>query len=173
MGKRTRGVGEATGPASLSRLRDPLGRAKQGTSRARVRGNFVIVGTHRAAREVAKRGPVATATDRYGGRAEAAGCLAAEVVLDDAVFERVKADDHKAATVGAPISKAEQAVGLRKDRVKAVEFAIDTDPERKEDLGGGVNLGSAPCAPHSLLDGSGQFPRRPQRTGGNQGASDA
>lgn len=41
-------------------------------------------------------------------------------------------------------SKAEQAVGLREGRVKAVEFTIDADPERKEDLGGGVDSLVAP-----------------------------
>lgn len=67
----------------------------------------------------------------------------------------MKANDHQSAAVVRLRSKAEQAVGLREGRVNAVEFAVDTDPERKEDPGGGVNLGSASCTPHSLLDGSG------------------
>jgi hypothetical protein len=67
----------------------------------------------------------------------------------------METDDHEASAVVVIGSKAEQAVSLRKSRVKAVEFTIDADPERKKDLCGGVNWVSAPCAPHSLLDGSG------------------
>ena len=63
--------------------------------------------------------------------------------------ERVVTDYHKARP------KAEQTVGQRKALVKAVEFAVYADPECKEDLGGGVDMGSAPCTPHGLLDGSG------------------
>lgn len=67
----------------------------------------------------------------------------------------METDDDEATAFAVRGSKAEQAVSLRKSRVKAVEFAIDPDPERKKDLCGGVNWVSAPCAPHSLLDGSG------------------
>ena len=85
-------------------------------------------------------------------RTEAIRRFAPEVLLDDAVFERVETDDGEAA---ARVSRAEQAVGERKNRVKAVEFAIHTDPERLEDFGGGVNMGCLPGTPHSLLDRSG------------------
>jgi len=135
-------------------LAQPFGGAEHGAARAGIAGDLFVAGLHRSTGEVAQCGDVTAAAEWYLGRADAVRRLAAQVLLDHTVLKRMKADYHEPSTsVGG--SKAEQAVGLRKSRVKAVEFTIDTDPERKKDLGGGVDLGSAPCAPHNLLYGFG------------------
>lgn len=98
---------------------------------------------------------MAAAADGKLRWAEAIGGFSPHPLFDDAVFERMKADDDEATAIAVISSKAEQTVGLREGRFKAVEFAVDADPERKKDLGGGVSFGSASCTPHSLLDGFG------------------
>ena len=132
---------------------DPFCRPKDSAARAWVGSDFGFGGANSPAGEFAQRGGMATAADRKLGRAEAAGGFAPEVLLDDAVFERVETDDGETSAV--IVSRAEQAVGEREGRMKAVEFAIHADPERLEDFGGGVNLGVSPGTPHSLLDRSG------------------
>lgn len=92
---------------------------------------------------------MATTTDWQFGRADAARSLAADILFDYPVFQRMEADNYQPAAPGW--SKAEQAPGLRKYRVKAVEFTIDTDPERKKNLGGGVKFLAASYAPQGLL----------------------
>ena len=97
---------------------------------------------------------MAATADGQPWRADTVTCFSMQVVLYNPVFERMEADhDEAPASVNGP--EAEQPMSLRECRVKAVEFTIDTNPKRKEDPGGGVNLGLGPCAPHGLLDRSG------------------
>lgn len=132
---------------------DPFCGPEDSASRAWVRGNLGLAWPDAAPGQLAQGSHVATTADRELWRADATGRFAAEILLHDAVFERVETDDGQAAAVR--VSRAEQAVGEREGRAKAVEFAIHADPERLEDFGGGVNLGVSPGTPHSLLDRSG------------------
>ncbi len=123
--------------------RQPLGYPEDGTASARIAGDLCLAGALAAPRDKAQRGAMPAAADGQFGRTEAVLGLPAEVLLDLSVFEGVEADDGEAP--GAPLltigrwSKAEQTVGLREDCIKAVEFTIDADPERKKDSGGGVD----------------------------------
>lgn len=96
---------------------------------------------------------MAAAALRQLGRTKAIGRFATEELLYNAVFQGMEADDGQAA--GASTSRAEQAAGKRQSRDEGVEFPIHTEPERQENLGGGVSMGSSPGTPHSLLGDSG------------------
>lgn len=70
-----------------ARLSDPLGGAENSAPRAGIRGDFVLGRADGPAGEVAKGREVTTTADGKSGRAEAVGGLAADVLLDDPVFE--------------------------------------------------------------------------------------
>jgi hypothetical protein len=91
---------------------------------------------------------VAARTDRLLGRTEAAPGLASDELLDDAVLQRVVAEDRQTANV------AEKAAGLRKRGLQAEELLVDRDPKGLKRPGGGVGLASGPPA-YGLLDGVG------------------
>ena len=86
-------------------------------------------------------------TLRRAWRADAVSGFASEVVLDQAILQRVERNHREARA-----SAIEQAVGQREHRFQAVHFLVDSDPQGLERQSGGVNL-TFPTSSHGLLDG--------------------
>ena len=82
---------------------------------------------HGLARDEAKRRLLPADAHGKIGRARAAACLGGEEALDDAVLERVEADD------GEPPAGAQRPESRRQRLLERLELLVDDDPERLED----------------------------------------
>src|SRR5579883_615902 len=155
-GVRNPGLGScATAMAS-----DPFRRSELGRAGSRVAGDLLAAGDDGLARHRAQAGLVAANAHRRARRAEAVPRLTRDEGLDDAVLQRVKADDHQAA------AGAQDADGLREAVGKALQLAVGDDAQRLEDAGCRMD---APAAAGRTLDHLGQLSRGPKRPGGLDG----
>ena len=113
---------------------EPPGRPQPGAAGARVVGHLLLAGDAVAGRPTrASRG--CAAADAHGelGRADAALPLARHEALDDAVLERVVADDAE-----PPVRREQVEAGLERGRQR-LQLAVDLDAQRLEDPRGGMD----------------------------------
>src|SRR5579872_4439532 len=116
---------------------DCFGGPKLGAPAAGVQFRFLLGRGDGLGREDAKPGQAAT--DAWvSGRADATTGLGPEEPLDDAVLQRVEADDHE------PAAALEQTHRLLQRALQPIQLVVDGDSKRLKDASGGVDGSPGP-----------------------------
>src|SRR5690554_5853322 len=133
----------------------PLSDAQLGAPRAGVALDLLVGRGDRLARDDLKPRLVIAHTARRFRRADAIARLLPHEVLNNAVLQRMEADNRQ------PAARLEQAHGLRQRALQRAEFVVDRDAQRLKRARRRVD--ALPRARHGSLDDLRQLARLPDR----------